>query len=533
MARLNTRTSATPLPSRASTTDSLYRDPTPIDRPHGRSTARQSSYPVMSPMLSMNSDKENDLPISRATTPQPHRRVKGMVNKGVQRPPTPDSGSTSSRDANKRRRTDNYSMVASDLQGGEDEDIAVYDDGNDDGGRDEIEEGLPSPGDDRDDDDDEDEASRYYDPHQNPEKRRQVRAGFRNLQRELDDNRDEYIKPGSKRLEEVVPQSTRMFGKVRMTGDAVLDSRLLSTISDLSTKQLKASVDQGNHGVGIDVDQFVSRCIFFMKEGHPPGADDDARTQSRTARHVQDDDEEVDNGEGLDWAFLGRNACFPSNRRPPLSGFLLGPLSVQKRVQTTTRRARSQRQPLGPATRPQEIREEDIKRSENSNVTHLVTMIKTRLSEHIEKASEEVEKELGEYAEEDEGVTLEDMSAACKRHRIYSIAESEEAGVSLFDFAINPDSFGQTVENLFYISFLIREGAAKVVTDNDGLPLLTPEVPRTYAQQREQNVEKRQAIFSIDYATWQALIEAFDIKQPLIPHRVSEETNVTAGGWYG
>lgn len=51
-------------------------------------------------------------------------------------------------------------------------------------------------------------------------------------------------------------------------------------------------------------------------------------------------------------------------------------------------------------------------------------------------------------------------------------------------------------------------------------------------ERREQQVEKRQAIFSIDYATWQALIEAFDIKTPLIPHREAEEVNVTSGGWY-
>lgn len=287
------------------------------------------------------------------------------------------------------------------------------------------------------------------------------------------DNRDEYTKPGSKRLEEVVPQSTRMFGRVRMTGDAVLDSRLLSTISDLSTKQLKASVDQGNHGVGIDVDQFVSRCIFFMKEGHPPGAEDTDENQTRNVRRAQgrdEDEDEGDTGEGLDWAFLGRNACFPSNSRPPISNFLLGPLSVQKRARTITRRARSQRQPLGPATRPQEIRQEDIKKSESSNVTHLVTMIKNQLREHINKAVPAVEEELEEYGNEDD-VTEEDQLAAFQRHRVY-MAQDGEPAVSLFDFAINPESFGQTVENLFYISFLIREGAAKVVADADGLPLL-------------------------------------------------------------
>lgn len=244
-----------------------------------------------------------------------------------------------------------------------------------------------------------------------------------------------------------------------MTADAVLDSHFLTSVTDLSSKQLKNSVDQGNQGIGVDLDQFVSRCIFFMKEGGPPGADADAQTRSRGPRQTQQDDEE--DGDGLDWALLGRRACFPSNRRPPLSSFLLGPLSVQRRIRTTTRRATQRRQPAGPVTRPQEIRLDEIQKNENSSLTHQVKTIKKRLSEHLERASEAI----------GDAETEEEFETACKQHRIYP-TQSEEPAVSLFDFAVNPDSFGQTVENLFYVSFLIREGAAKIETDVDGLPLL-------------------------------------------------------------
>jgi non-structural maintenance of chromosomes element 4 len=49
---------------------------------------------------------------------------------------------------------------------------------------------------------------------------------------------------------------------------------------------------------------------------------------------------------------------------------------------------------------------------------------------------------------------------------------------------------------------------------------------------REQHIEKQQAIFSLDWPTWKTLVEAFDIKEPLIPHRKPEQTNISAGGWY-
>lgn len=34
-------------------------------------------------------------------------------------------------------------------------------------------------------------------------------------------------------------------------------------------------------------------------------------------------------------------------------------------------------------------------------------------------------------------------------------------------FIINPDSFSQTVENLFYFAFLIKEGKAAIEMDDD------------------------------------------------------------------
>ena len=159
---------------------------------------------------------------------------------------------------------------------------------------------------------------------------------------------------------------------------------------------------------------------------------------------------------------------------------------------------------------------------------------------------EDVENELNDVDEPE----AEDFEAACRRHRLW-MTPDQEAAVSLFDFVVNPTSFGQTVENLFYISFLIREGNAKVLADDYGLPLLgkrglnlkvcrqptnhgpVPSEPHTVQEQREKHVQKHQAVFSLDWPTWRKLIRAFDIKQPLIPHRVSEETTVLAGGWYG
>jgi hypothetical protein len=266
-------------------------------------------------------------------------------------------------------------------------------------------------------------------------------------------------------LLDALKKQDSIFGKVRQTSDAALDSRFLVNASELAGKKLNSSL-QGNAGVGIDLDQFVSKCIFFMKSGGHVADDEDA-----PAVPVPVPEDEDDAGDdGLDWALLGRQACFPCNRRPPTISFLLGPLSVEKRARTAQRKARSQRQPVGPATRPQEIKEGDITQSENSNLSNLVKSINVRLRSHIEEVDEKVNEELSEIPEDE--IQTEDIAAASRRYRA-AVAPTEELAVSLLDFAINPLDFGQTVENLFYISFLVREGNAKIIKDEEGLPLLS------------------------------------------------------------
>ena len=128
----------------------------------------------------MNSDKENESPVARETTP---RRAKGRALRAAStRMPTPDSGSTDG-NGSKRRRTDDYSMA----------DSRIYDDQAD---QEDEEEGVDTPSqsrlqadqvEDEDEGEDEEEGDlRFYNPNQDPEKRRRLRATMRDHQRMLD-----------------------------------------------------------------------------------------------------------------------------------------------------------------------------------------------------------------------------------------------------------------------------------------------------------------------------------------------------------
>src|SRR5690606_4768485 len=101
-------------------------------------------------------------------------------------------------------------------------------------------------------------------------------------------------------------------------------------------------------------------------------------------------------------------------------------------------------------------------------------------------------------------------------------------GIDLPRFVINPHSFGQTVENMFYVSFLIREGSVKLEFDSNGLPAIgtlavargprracsthanTPVEPIRHNSSaeptRSKTAMRHQAIMSIDMETWRDLI---------------------------
>lgn len=58
-------------------------------------------------------------------------------------------------------------------------------------------------------------------------------------------------------------------------------------------------------------------------------------------------------------------------------------------------------------------------------------------------------------------------------------------------------------------------------------------MPQEVNEKHRDGASRHQAIFSLDYATWQDLIDAFEIETSMIPARAEEDTQVGAGGWYG
>lgn len=365
--------------------------------------------------------------------------------------------------------------------------------------------------------------TKYYDPEQDPEARRELRKSFRKLYSKYNESKTDYLKPDNKGLEETLQEADKLYQDVKQTSDATIDSRLLVEVADFSYKKIN-NLHLGNVTTGIDVDDFLTKCIGFMKRGdevernieyHPRStqAQSQSQHQRRRARAEEEDDGEGD-GDTMNWEYLGRNACFLYNSRPCLTGFLLGPLSVQKKVrQQTQRKAREARSQNTQATRPTELGAEDLESQESASLTVVCTEIARLLSNAQEKGSENAEREFQELAGDP---TDEEATEILRRNNV-----ADNGCVPLFNFCVNPKSFGQTVENMFYVSFLIKEGKVGLDFDTKGLPTLGIAATRSVAERQES--QRNQAVFTLDFDTWEDITKSFGIEKCIIPHRKDEK----------
>ncbi|CAG8463797.1 6195_t:CDS:2 [Ambispora leptoticha] len=185
----------------------------------------------------------------------------------------------------------------------------------------------------------------------------------------------------------------------------------------------------------------------------------------------------------LDWLGLGKVAARYTNRAPSMD-FMLGPLSIEQKERVKGKTpARIEKDEKDLKT-PISMKERDIERQENET-TRNVKMIADLIQ--------------------------------------------EKQPINFFEFIINPESFGQTVENMFYLSFLVRDGQVSI-DDENGQPVLSRCESAT-AEDYENGLIKKQVILEMDMTLWKQLIEVYEIRKSVIPTREKKEH--TSGKWYG
>lgn len=323
-----------------------------------------------------------------------------------------------------------------------------------------------------------DAASFVYNPRQDARDRRKVRSDYRALIAKAEESkRDSSLKPSD--LVDLIAKVDELHERVVAPSESILDTKTLTSMSEMGArmaKKMKLNAD------AFDTHEFMSRLARYLGGQAAP---------VRRAGNIDDDDEQVEiDINQWQWSKLGRLSASLSKRAVTMD-FLLGPLEIapkQRRIIT------QRRQDDTPAERtaPRALQQQDLQDSAGRESTSAIRKVATLLQ------------------------------------------QQGPAGVCLFRFAVDPESFVNTVENFFHVSFLIKENRASLKTDADGNAVLTIATPPTEDDEQvdtdkpEHVGRSKQFIMEIDYPTYLESIQLYAISESVIPTR-SNRVNSLSG----
>eukprot|EP00045_Choanoeca_perplexa_P018166 m.280805 g.280805 ORF g.280805 m.280805 type:complete len:340 (+) comp17736_c0_seq25:65-1084(+) len=265
---------------------------------------------------------------------------------------------------------------------------------------------------------------------------------------------------------------------VKTPQDAVLDSTAIERMAGI-VKAQNAHLDATLLAFTSDTFMDALKKRMKAKRRHADDGDDDdddlaTQTQKRTTKSASI----------IDWNRVGDTALRYLRPTPRLIP-MLGPLAMDTAKKVIQRQAPRKTEALGVVMRPDTS---DKVQDDKDPTTARVEMVMNKLDEHLE--------------------------------------ELDETDCCFFKFAFNPKSFSQTVENIFYISFLVKDNYVAVSYDDEGLPRLgfgsrAIESADGDEATAEQGGVKRQMMFNINHSLWNDIVKAFNITDCILPHRKS------------
>ncbi|XP_074640839.1 EP300-interacting inhibitor of differentiation 3-like [Tubulanus polymorphus] len=314
----------------------------------------------------------------------------------------------------------------------------------------------------------EDEIPVSYGPIQDERERRDIRLQYRNFIDHLQNNVYDLIKPDSESdpLNDKLTEVDKLFkDKVKMTREAALDSQAMAMISNLGRQKAQAL---NTEFVVFQNTEFACKLANFIN-------DDNNRNIDETPKIPAEN-----------WTKFGQ-AVQAFFKKSPSFNYMFG--SFERGEVHLPPRKTKQKPP-------------DKETSDRNAVAKQPKMLQNAEEASTSEATtKEVEKILH---------TLQD---------IYE--ENQHKPICYFEFVVNPNSFGQTVENMFYTSFLIKDGHAKIYLDDDKLPVIEP-LEGGGEESNESMGKRHQMVMVLTKKDWQDIVETFQINEPIIPDRPTE-----------
>ncbi|XP_077592209.1 non-structural maintenance of chromosomes element 4 homolog A [Stigmatopora nigra] len=291
--------------------------------------------------------------------------------------------------------------------------------------------------------------------------RRETRSKYRDLIDSVQRNREDLMTPSNTQLFEVLKEADELFENVKETSEAVLDSKVVFVAAQLNQAKVDQLREQDN---SFDVFPYADHLLSFM------GFDWLERGEA------ENNENGVNGYLPRDaWQRLAQRAeeCFCT---APTFHYMLGSFHSEP-----------------PPPKQKIARQKKIPSKEAKRVMP-VQLKKVEGSEQ-----EATEKEVDRI-----------LSILKDSHQTYPSSQ-----IPYYKFVIDPDSFSRTIENIFHMSFLIRDGLVKMNVDKNNLLYIAPVedliVDVTATQSRYAS------IFSMSPKIWREIIDVLKIKNAMIP----------------
>mmetsp|Transcript_20031 Transcript_20031/g.23067 ORF Transcript_20031/g.23067 Transcript_20031/m.23067 type:complete len:386 (-) Transcript_20031:486-1643(-) len=327
---------------------------------------------------------------------------------------------------------------------------------------------------------------------QSDAERRILREAQRKLQKTIINSElgDGIENPESKAFETIRDHNNELWNDVKYTREAVLDGENIDLMAQRAARQVDKLVQVPRYDAGRFVQKIRTKCSI---QGT------------------------------FSWLQLSKEvgACY--NAVPSGVSFLNGPVDevyLPKERVVRQRRIRSQSDDEAEEEEPEEIKQQEKDADKLSAVELHLRTISSTLKKSSKKQSNrcrEIKREVegdGKYSKDE------------KTDLLKKLDDSHE-NISAIKCLFNPQSFTQTVENIFHFSFMVKNGSAGIKVERNpfvrqGGGSKTPTI-RPIPRDCDNPPQPRQAIIAFNMADWRSLCAAYKIDKSDVPHRTGSK----------